>query len=367
MMIAISAWAPSRSALFGAFRCSVQKSSHALAITTRRSLHATAAHLQNGSSAPQAKVHVPRIDAERLMRELHHTCQWGAAHPFQVPLSSASEVKGDATADPQSKDDPATWTGMRRLTLSDSDKTVRDWFVRTCRDELGCQVSWDDMGNIYAVRPDRHGRLSDAYRASSESGAEAVPPPTALGSHFDTQPSAGRYDGILGMHAAIEAFRTMDAHAVKTAYPTAIVNWTNEEGARFPKSVLSSGVWAGLIDKQVAWDLKEVDSLKEEGSGEAKTFKAELQRIGYLNEAIPCSHESRPLAAHFELHIEQGPRLKSEGKRIGVVQGGQAYLWATMKITGKAAHTGSTPWANRADSLQAASKIIGESTQQPHI
>lgn len=160
----------------------------------------------------------------------------------------------------------------------------------------------------------------------------------------------GRYDGILGIHAGVEMLRVLKDHDIKTTYPVGVVNWTNEEGARFPISMVSSGVWAGSIPLSRAHDLKEV------GSGTA-TMKSELERIGYLG-TTPCSHENTPLAAHFELHIEQGPILEAENRKIGIVQGVQAYKWFTVTVSGQDCHTGTTSFAHRADALLAASKMI---------
>ncbi|CAO1621274.1 unnamed protein product [Parajaminaea phylloscopi] len=260
-----------------------------------------------------------RINADRLNATLHETCQWGQAHRYGAA---------------------STETGMRRLTLSDSDKQVRDWFVQET-EKLGCRVTVDQMGNIFASRPGRK---------------EA--PPTAMGSHLDTQPSGGRYDGILGVQAALETLRVLHENDIETEYPVAAINWTNEEGARFPQSVVSSQVWAGKVSLQDAWNLRETPALAEDPA-RLRTQKEELERIGYLG-STECSYKGYPLAAHFELHIEQGPILESKGKKVGVVQGGQAYRWYTLDIGGQDAHTGATPYANRADALLLASHIMVE-------
>ncbi|KAG5665438.1 hypothetical protein KAF25_009563 [Fusarium avenaceum] len=212
-----------------------------------------------------------------------------------------------------------TDTGMSRLALSDADKTVRDWFVETTK-SLGCKVTIDAIGNVFAVRPGRNDG-----------------PPTLAGSHLDTQPSGGRYDGILGIQAGIEMLKILQEHDVETEYPVGVVNWTNEEGARFPISMMASGVWAESIALERAHNLKEV-------AGNA-TVKAELGRIGYHGET-PASFKSMPIGAHFELHIEQGPILERAQKKIGVVQD---------------AHTGSTPFADRADALLLAARLITHS------
>ncbi|QRV88232.1 Gly-Xaa carboxypeptidase [Ceratobasidium sp. AG-Ba] len=225
-----------------------------------------------------------------------------------------------------------TETGMARLSLDDNDAKVRRWFVDETK-RLGCKVTVDQMGNIFSVRPG----LCD--------GA-----PTAMGSHLDTQPSGGRYDGILGIMAGLEALRVLHENDVSTRYPVALVNWTNEEGARFPKSVVASGVWAGTIPLETAWALSEVGN-------PSITMRSELERIGFLGE-IPCNYLAMPLGAHFELHIEQGPILESEKAKIGVVQGAQAYRWFTLDIEGRPSHTGTTPFNNRSDALLCAAQIM---------
>ncbi|QDS74068.1 hypothetical protein FKW77_009419 [Venturia effusa] len=221
---------------------------------------------------------------------------------------------------------------MRRLALSDDDKQARDWFVEAVKAQ-GCKVTIDSMGNIFAVR------------AGMKDG-----PPTFVGSHLDTQPSGGRYDGILGVTAGVEMLKVLNDNWVETEYPVGVINWTNEEGARFPISMVSSAVWAGQIPLEKAHNLKEV------GTG-TTTQRSELERIGYLG-STPASHKSTPIGAHFELHIEQGPQLEAEGRKIGVVKGVQAYKWYTVEVTGWDAHTGTTPFSARADALLAASKMI---------
>ncbi|KUI68581.1 hypothetical protein VM1G_04304 [Cytospora mali] len=227
---------------------------------------------------------------------------------------------------------------MSRLALSDTDKQARDWFVETTK-ALGYDVIVDKMGNTFAVRP---GRRSDVG-------------PIYAGSHLDTQPAAGRYDGILGVLAGVEMLKMLKDHQVETEYPIGVVNWTNEEGARFPISMVSSGVWAEDIP------LERAHSLKEVGGGTA-TMKSELERIGYLGN-VPASYRSTPMTAHFELHIEQGPILEAEKKKIGVVQGVQAYKWFTVEVEGRASHTGTTPFSARSDALLLAAKLITHSNR----
>lgn len=168
---------------------------------------------------------------------------------------------------------------MKRLSLSNADKSVRSWFVETTK-SLGCKIKIDAMGNIFAIRRG----LRDG-------------PPTYAGSHLDTQPAGGRYDGILGVLAGVEALRTMNELNIETEFPTGVVNWTNEEGARFPISMVSSGVWAGEISLESAHNLQEV------GGGSA-TMLSELHRIGYYG-PVEASYKANPIGAHFEIHIEQ--------------------------------------------------------------
>ncbi|KAF7947278.1 uncharacterized protein EAE97_004527 [Botrytis byssoidea] len=251
-----------------------------------------------------------KVDRERLWKELHYTCQWGRGEKW-----------GTGETD----------RGMSRLALSSADKQARDWFVDTTK-HLGCDVKIDTMGNIFAIRPGR------------KDG-----PATYAGSHLDTQPTGGRYDGILGVHAGIEALRTMNDLGIETEYPTGVINWTNEEGARFPKSMISSGVWAHDIPLSEAHDLCEVNG--------PATMKSELKRIGYLG-AAPTSYLDNPIGAHFELHIEQGPILEKSKTKIGAVTGVQAYRWYTVTVRGRHCHTGTTDFENRSDAMLTAAKII---------
>ncbi|KAJ5504349.1 Peptidase M20 [Penicillium fimorum] len=260
-----------------------------------------------------------KINSERLWNTLHATCEWGAEHRY-----------GENPTD----------TGMARLTLNDDDARVRRWFAAEVQ-KLGCSLSVDQMGNMFARQS---GRLDSAA------------PMIAMGSHLDTQPRGGRYDGILGIMAALEILRTMKESGFQTNYDVGVVNWTNEEGARFPKSMCSSGVWAGAIPIQKAWDLRDIHD-------PSVTLRSELERHGYLGD-IACSSDPAtgyPLGAHFELHIEQGPILPGNNRSIGVVQGAQGYRWLTMTVHGKDAHTGTTPFSARQDPLLASSRMIAAS------
>jgi hydantoinase/carbamoylase family amidase len=158
----------------------------------------------------------------------------------------------------------------------------------------------------------------------------------------------GRYDGILGVTAALEVLRTIHAAGYKPHAPLAAIDWTNEEGARFPKMCCASSVWSGSQSVSAQHALQDL---------EGKEMKSELQRIGFLGKE-KCSYTDMPLTAHFELHIEQGPILEQNGKRIGVVGGVQAMRWYKVSCIGREGHAGATPMNNRADALLAAAKLI---------
>jgi N-carbamoyl-L-amino-acid hydrolase len=219
--------------------------------------------------------------------------------------------------------------GICRLTLTDLDRQVRDWFRAQC-EAAGCIVTVDDMGNIFARRPGRDPTL----------------PPIAIGSHLDTQPTGGKYDGIIGVLSGLEVLRTLNDQGYETNAPIEVIDWTNEEGSRFAPAMLSSGVFAGVFDTAYAY-------AREDREG--KRFGDELTRIGYQGE-VPCG--SHKLGAHFELHIEQGPILEDEAKTIGVVTGVQGMRWYEVTVTGAECHAGSTPMRLRRDALLGASRMV---------
>jgi len=219
--------------------------------------------------------------------------------------------------------------GIKRLTLSDEDKKVRDWFKAQCQ-ALGCTVSIDACGNMFAVRS---GKRSDL-------------PPIAMGSHLDTQPTGGKFDGVLGVLGALEALRTMVDLGYQTNAPIMVVNWTNEEGSRFAPPMLCSGVYAGVFTPEYAYSRED---------REGRRFGDELARIGYKGDAAPGSQKFQ---AMFELHIEQGPILEAEGKMIGVVTGVQGMRWYEVTVKGQEAHTGSTPMTMRKNALLGAARMI---------
>jgi beta-ureidopropionase / N-carbamoyl-L-amino-acid hydrolase len=219
--------------------------------------------------------------------------------------------------------------GICRLTLTDLDRQVRDWFRSQC-EALGCTVTVDQVGNMFATRPGKRGDLT----------------PIAIGSHLDTQPTGGKFDGILGVLGGLEVMRTMHDLGYETNAPLMLVNWTNEEGSRFAPAMLGSGVYAGVFDRAFA------DS-REDRQG--NTFGDAIESIGYRGEAAPGSVK---FGAMFELHIEQGPILEADEKMVGVVTGVQGMRWYEVEFTGREAHTGSTPMTMRANALLGAARVV---------
>jgi beta-ureidopropionase / N-carbamoyl-L-amino-acid hydrolase len=219
--------------------------------------------------------------------------------------------------------------GCKRLTLTDLDKQGRELFRRWCEAE-GCTVKVDEMGNMFARR----------------TGEDPSLPPVIVGSHLDTQPTGGKFDGVLGVLGALEVVRSLNDLKIKTRYPIEVANWTNEEGSRFAPAMVSSGVFAGVFTKDFAYS--RVDS-------EGKTLGAELQRIGFKGEE-PVG--GRPVHAYFELHIEQGPILEDENLDVGVVTHGQGQRWYEIRLTGFESHAGSTPMPRRKDALLGAARIV---------
>src|SRR5262245_7665849 len=218
--------------------------------------------------------------------------------------------------------------GICRLTLTDLDRQVRDWF-KAKAEALGCHVTIDDMGSMFARR-----------RGSADV------PPIAFGSHLDTQPTGGKFDGVLGVLAALEALRTLHEAGYETYAPIEVVNWTNEEGSRFAPAMVASGVFAKVFERDWA-------HARSDRNGVA--FGAALQEIGYRG-AERCGEH--PLSAFFELHIEQGPILESESCDIGVVTGVQAMRWYEATLTGQDSHTGTTPMHLRKNALLGAARLI---------
>ncbi|RJF88241.1 Zn-dependent hydrolase [Oleomonas cavernae] len=219
--------------------------------------------------------------------------------------------------------------GVCRLALTDLDKQGRNLFVDWCR-AAGCTISVDKMGNIFARRPGRNNDL----------------PPVITGSHLDSQPTGGRFDGVYGVLAGLEVVRSLNDLGYETEHPVEVAVWTNEEGSRFAPAMVASGVFAGVFD--LDYGLSRADT-------EGKTMGQELARIGYAGEA-PVG--GRPVHAYFEAHIEQGPILEAEGKTIGVVTDAQGQRWYELTITGVESHAGPTPMTRRKDALLGAARIV---------
>ncbi len=224
---------------------------------------------------------------------------------------------------------PGVAGGNCRLALSDDDKAGRDLFVRWC-EEAGCTVSVDAMGNIFAQRPGRNPALD----------------PVMTGSHLDTQPTGGKFDGVFGVLAGLEVVRSLNDKGIETDAPIELSVWTNEEGSRFAPAMVASGVFAGVFDLDYGHSRADLDG---------KTMKQELERIGYKGDR-PVG--GRPIRAFFEAHIEQGPILEAEEKTIGVVSGAQGQRWFELTVTGRESHAGTTPMNRRADALLGASRIV---------
>jgi N-carbamoyl-L-amino-acid hydrolase len=224
---------------------------------------------------------------------------------------------------------PGVAGGSNRQTLTDDDAKGRALFKRWCED-AGLTMGVDEMGTMFARRE----------------GAEPNLDPVYVGSHLDTQPTGGRYDGVLGVLSGLELIRTLNDLNIKTRRPIVVVNWTNEEGARFAPAMLASGVFAGIHTLDYAYGRKDPDG---------KTFGDELKRIGWVgNEKVGA----RKMHAYFEYHIEQGPILEAENKQIGVVTHGQGLWWLEFTLTGKEAHTGSTPMNMRVNAGLAMARVL---------
>ena len=223
---------------------------------------------------------------------------------------------------------PGIAGGNNRQTLTDADGEGRHLFARWCAD-AGMTMGVDTMGNMFATR----------------AGTEDLAP-VYMGSHLDTQPTGGKYDGVLGVLGGLEVIRSMNDAGIKTRHPIVVTNWTNEEGARFAPAMLASGVFAGIHTQDYAYG-------RVDGAG--LRFGDELARIGWIgDEAVGA----RRIHAMLELHIEQGPILEAEGRAIGVVTHGQGLWWLEVTLTGVDAHTGSTPMAMRANAGLGMARVV---------
>ena len=221
--------------------------------------------------------------------------------------------------------------GVCRLTLTDLDRQGRDLVTRWAR-EAGMTVTIDKIGNGFMRRPGRDNSL----------------PPIMTGSHIDTQPTGGKFDGNYGVLAGLEVVRTLNDHGIETEAPIEVAFWTNEEGSRFVPVMMGSGVFARAFTLEHAYAATD---------SEGKTVRDELERIGYVGGQEPGDH---PIGAYFEAHIEQGPVLEDHAKTIGVVTGVLGIRWYDCVVTGMEAHAGPTPMALRKDALQAAAQLMQE-------
>jgi beta-ureidopropionase / N-carbamoyl-L-amino-acid hydrolase len=253
------------------------------------------------NAALQTTVEMPRINGRRLWDSLMEMAQIGAT------------PKG----------------GVCRLALTDLDRQGRDLFVRWAK-EAGCTISVDKMGNVFARR----------------AGTDDSLPPVITGSHADSQPTGGKFDGIYGVLGGLEVIRSLNDHGIATRHPIEVVIWTNEEGSRFAPAMVSSGVFAGVFTLDYGLSRADVDG---------KTMGEELARIGYAGD-LPVG--GRAIHAAFELHIEQGPILETEGTTIGVVHAAQGQRWYEVVLTGQESHAGPTPMPRRRDALVGAAKVI---------
>ena len=221
--------------------------------------------------------------------------------------------------------------GVCRVALSELDGQARDLFVRWCR-EAGMGIRVDPMGNVFARRRGRDDTLA----------------PVGTGSHLDSQPTGGKFDGVYGVLAGLEVMRTLDDYGIETEAPLEVVVWTNEEGARFAPAMMGSGVYAGVFDLERMWSARDREGVSVEQA---------LTAIGYRGEPI----DEHRFTAFFEAHIEQGPILEAEAKTIGVVTDVQGMRWFDVVLTGAEAHAGPTPMDMRSDALAGAAELV------PHI
>ena len=227
--------------------------------------------------------------------------------------------------------------GCCRLALTDLDKQGRDLFIAWCR-EAGCSTRVDKMGNIFARRAGRDDTLA----------------PVMTGSHLDTQPTGGKFDGVYGVLAGLEVIRTLNDYGVATDAPVEVAVWTNEEGSRFAPAMVGSGVFAGVFDLAYGHSRADLDNV---------TLGEALQAIDYLG---PEDCGGRPIRAFFETHIEQGPILEAENKTIGVVSGAQGQYWYNATVTGAESHAGTTPMNRRKDALLVAARLIDQINRIAH-
>jgi N-carbamoyl-L-amino-acid hydrolase len=221
--------------------------------------------------------------------------------------------------------------GVKRLALTDLDRQGRDLVVQWAKDE-GLSITVDRIGNVFMRRE----------------GANPALPPVVTGSHIDTQPTGGKFDGNYGVLAGLEVVRTLNQHGIQTEAPIEVAFWTNEEGSRFVPVMMGSGVFCGAFSLETAYAARDVDG---------RSVGEELERIGYRGAQTPGDH---PIGAYFETHIEQGPVLEDADKVIGVVPAVMGLSWYDCTVTGMEAHAGPTPMGLRRDALQVATTIMQE-------
>src|SRR5450830_834320 len=221
--------------------------------------------------------------------------------------------------------------GVKRLALTELDRQGRDLVVGWARD-AGLSITVDQIGNVFMRRPGRNNSL----------------PPVMTGSHIDTQPTGGKFDGNYGVLAGLEVVRTLNDHGIRTRAPIEVAFWTNEEGSRFVPVMMGSGVFCGAFTLEHAYAARDT---------EGKSVGEELERIGYKGDQVPGDH---PIGAYFETHIEQGPVLEDADKVIGVVPAVMGLSWYDCVVTGMEAHAGPTPMGLRRDALQVATVIMQE-------
>ncbi len=226
--------------------------------------------------------------------------------------------------------------GVQRLTLTKEDKRARDLLISWLK-EIDMEVKVDEIGNIFGTYKGKNPKLE----------------PVTTGSHVDSQPKGGRFDGIYGVMGALEVMRTMHDHGVVPERPVMLVDWTNEEGSRFAPAMLGSGVWAGVLDLDWAYNRTDING---------KRLGDELEAIGYKGK-VPARRW--PVHAHYELHIEQGPVLDREGLIIGAPKGILCLHWYDIHVGGEANQVGPTPMEGRHDALCAASEMILKAEQLP--
>ena len=230
--------------------------------------------------------------------------------------------------------------GVCRLAASDLDGEARRLFIRWC-EEAGCTVAVDWIGNIFARRPGKNPDL----------------PPVMTGSHLDTQPTGGRFDGAYGVMAGLELIRSLNDLGYETEAPIEIVAWTNEEGSRFSPAMVGSGAFTGVFDLDAALATRD-------NNAPDLTLGGELERIGFAGSAPVGRH---PVAAYFEAHIEQGPILEAAGLPVGIVTGAQGQRWYEITVTGQEAHAGPTPMPRRRDALVGAARMIDAVNRIGHM